>query len=98
MSGEARIAKRQRAWVLHRGDAGYPQHSGKLIRGDLERTRARSDARRGLRIGRGARGVKGHVALDLLHDLVDVAVENGHRAEAAQLFHELRRITRSPAP
>ena len=41
-------------------------------------------AGRRLRKGGRARGVEGHVAFDLLHDLVDVAVQHGDRAEALQ--------------
>src|SRR5882724_2945588 len=84
--------------MFHHGDAGYPKHFGKLIRRHLERTGSRPYAGDGLRIGSRASRVESHVAFDLLHDLVDVTVEYGDRAEAAQLAHELIRITRTPTP
>ena len=55
-------------------------------------------AGRRLRERRRARGVEGDVALDLLHDLVDVAVEHGHRAEPLQVGERLRAVVRAPAP
>ena len=39
-----------------------------------------------------------HAAFHLLHDLVDVSVQNRHRTEAPQLLQQLRRIIRAPAP
>ena len=44
------------------------------------------------------RGVKGDVSLHLLHDLMDVAVQHGHRPEPAQEGERLRAIIRAPAP
>ena len=38
------------------------------------------------------------VAFDLLHDLVDVAVEHGHRAEPLQVATALAARPRSPSP
>ena len=38
------------------------------------------------------------VALDLLDDLVDVAVEDGHGSETTQIGHGLGGIGRAPAP
>ena len=53
---------------------------------------------RRLRKRRRARGVEGDVAFDLLHHLVDVAVEHGHRAEALEIRQRLGAIVGAPAP
>src|SRR5262249_11778407 len=84
--------------VLHDSDARYPEHAGQLLRGHFQRPGSRALARDRLRIGRGTRGMEGHVALDLLHDLVDVTIQHSDRAEAAQLLHELWGIRCSPTP
>jgi len=42
--------------------------------------------------------MKGDVALDLLDDLVDVAVEHGDRAEALQITERASGVGRAPAP
>jgi hypothetical protein len=42
--------------------------------------------------------VERHVALHLLHDLVDVAVEDGHRAEPLEISERLRSVLGDPAP
>src|SRR5215468_3486653 len=44
------------------------------------------------------RGLVGHLALDLLHDLVDVAIEHGHRAKPLEVGQRLRRVLGCPAP
>ena len=38
------------------------------------------------------------VPFDLLHHLMNVAVQNGHRAEALQVAERLRTVLRTPAP
>src|SRR5947209_14010687 len=42
--------------------------------------------------------MEGDVAFDFLHDLVNVAVENGHRSEALHQGERARAILRAPAP
>src|SRR5258708_4705150 len=84
--------------MFHCGDAGYPKHRRQLIRRHLERPGSGPYAGEGLRIGSRASRVESDVAFDLLHNLMNVPVEYGDRAEAAQLAHELIRITRTPAP
>src|SRR5215467_10562588 len=42
--------------------------------------------------------MKGDLALDLLHDLVDVAVEDGHRPKALEVVERARGIVRAPSP
>src|SRR5512143_3598395 len=79
-------------------DAGDAEHRAKPIR------RHRHGARRGrrpsyrLREAGGSRGMEGHVAFDLLHDLVDVAVEHGHRTEPLQHGERLHAVVGAPAP
>src|SRR5580692_11385749 len=84
--------------MFHDRDASYPEHRGQLIRRYLERARSRADAREGLWVRRRTGGVERHVALDLLHDLMNVSVQHRDRSETTQLIHELVRITRTPAP
>src|ERR1700689_1050709 len=84
--------------MLRDGDAGYPEHRSQLFGRNLERSGSRADAGNGLGVGRRARRMEGHVALDLLHDLMNVSVQHRHRAETAQLAEELFRIPGTPAP
>jgi hypothetical protein len=42
--------------------------------------------------------VEGNVALDLLQDLMNVAVQDCDRAEAFEVAERLRAILRAPAP
>src|ERR1700728_1472028 len=84
--------------MLDDGDAGYPEHGGQLIGRNLERSRSRANTGHGMRVRGRARRVEGHVALDLLHDLMNVSVQHRHRPEAAQLTEELFRIPGAPAP
>ena len=51
-----------------------------------------------MRKSRGHGGVEGHVALHLLHHLVNVPVEHGDRAEALQNRESLRTVLGAPAP
>jgi len=44
------------------------------------------------------RGVERDVALDLLHDLVDVTVEHGHRPEPREVGEGLRTVLGPPPP
>src|SRR5439155_22849147 len=60
--------------------------------------RSGSCAGRRLRKCRRIRGMEGDVALDLLNDLVDVAVEHGHRAEALHVAERAAGVLGSPAP
>src|SRR5689334_252223 len=69
-----------------------------VSRNILHRARCWSGARCRLRERRRIRGVEGDVALDLLDDLVDVAIEHGHRAEALQIAERAAGIRGTPAP
>ena len=62
-------------------DAGEAEQTAQLFGWNEFRARRGRGTGRRLRKGGGASGVEGHVAFDLLHDLVDVAVEHRHRAE-----------------
>src|ERR1700704_367969 len=79
----------------HAGDA---ERLGKLIAGNLERSGPWSIARAWLWKRHRARGVERDVALNLLHDLMNVAIQHGHRTEAFEITHCLIGITRAPAP
>ncbi len=50
------------------------------------------------RVGRRRRGVEGDVALDLLHELVDVSVEDGDRTEAPHEAEGGGGVVGAPAP
>src|ERR1700730_12303297 len=67
-------------------DAGNAEQAAKLVVGDLHRPGRRGGARRRLRERGRARGVEGDVALDLLHHLVDVAVQHRNRTEALEVI------------
>src|SRR5262249_21638737 len=52
----------------------------------------------GLRKSSGTSGVKGHMALHLLHGLVDVAIQHRDRAKSLEVRQRLRAIGRAPTP
>src|SRR3984893_7087229 len=79
-------------------DAGDTEQAAKLVVGDLHRTRRGSRARRRLRERGRTRGVEGDVALALLHHLVDMAVEHGHRAETLEVIQRAGAVLGAPAP
>src|SRR5262249_38451458 len=62
-------------------DVGNAEKRAQLVVGDFHRSRRRCRTRCWLRKGGRHGGVKRDVALDLLHDLVDVTVEHRHRPE-----------------
>src|SRR5450432_3927480 len=79
-------------------DTGNPKQAAKLVVGDLHRSGRGGGARRRLRERGRARGVEGDVALDLLHHLMDVAVQYGYRAEALEVIQGTGAILGSPTP
>src|SRR5690242_2130348 len=79
-------------------DAGGAEQAAQPVGGDLHRPGRWRGAGRGLREGGRACGMEGDVAFDLLHHLVDVAVEHGHRAEAFQEIERPRAVVGTPAP
>src|SRR6267154_5937659 len=88
-SGQRCVRQSQRARHWRNRDAGDSEKPWKLFRWDLERPRSRSVARNRLRISHGACGVEGDIPLDLLHDLMDVAVQDRHGTEAFEITHRL---------
>ena len=79
-------------------DAADAEQAAQLARRHGHRPGRWRRARRRLREGGRARRVEGDVAFDLLHDLVDVAVEHGDRAEALEQRQRLRARRRCPSP
>ncbi len=69
-----------------------------LSAGNLHRSWRGRGARRRLRKRGRAGGVEGDVAFHFLHDLVDMAVEHGHRAEALEIRQRLGPVVGAPAP
>jgi hypothetical protein len=74
------------------------EKGAQLVVGDFHRSRRRCRTRRWLRERGRQGGVKGDVDLNLLHDLVDVAVEHRHRTEALEMVERARRVFGAPAP
>src|SRR6478736_2283350 len=95
---QRRVDDRKRLIALLEVDAGDAEHAAEFGVLDLHRTRRGGGARRRLREGGRARGVEGDVALDLLHHLMDVAVEHGDRAETLDVFERAAAVLGAPAP
>src|ERR1700694_1409802 len=79
-------------------DAGNAEQAAELVVGDLHRPGRGGGARRRLRERCRARGVEGDVALDLLHHLVDVAVEDSHGAKTLEVIQRAGAVLGAPAP
>src|SRR3954453_368655 len=79
-------------------DAGDADQAAKPVVGDLHWAGRGRSARCGLREGGGARGVEGDVAFDLLHHLMDMAVEHGHRAKAFEILQRAGAVFGTPTP
>src|SRR6266702_2013940 len=95
---QRRVDDRKRLAALLEIDAGDAEHGAKLGVLDLHRSGRGGGPRRRLREGGRARGVEGDVAFDLLHHLVDVAVQHGDRAEALDVFQRASAVLGAPAP
>src|SRR4029077_12792550 len=95
---QRRIDDREPLVALLEVDRCYAEQAAQLVVGDLERPRRLRRAGRRLRKCGRAGGVEGDVAFNLLHHLVDVAVEHGHRAEALEIFERAGAILGPPAP
>ena len=80
---------------IHMRDA---QHAAQLIRGHFHGAGRRRSAGRRLRERGGQRRVKSDVAFHFLHDLVNMAVQDGDRAEALQVSEGLLAVVGAPAP
>ena len=97
-AGQRGVDDGERAATRNERHVRDAEHALELFRIDLHRTRGGCGARCGLRKGGRHRGVKRHVALHLLHDLVNVAVQHGHRSEALEETERLLGVVRAPAP
>src|SRR5262245_564392 len=80
---------------VHAGDA---EHAPQFVVRDLHRAGRRCRAWRRLWEGRRARGMEGDVAFHFLHDLMDVAIEHGHRTKALEVAKRPRSVFRAPSP
>src|SRR5439155_1567393 len=76
------VDDRQPLLPTSEGHVGDAQHAAQFIVGNPHWTWRRRSARRRLRKRGRPCAVEGDVALDLLHDLMDVAVEHGYRDDA----------------
>src|SRR5690348_10623787 len=65
-------------------DVSNPEQRAQLLVRNFQWTWRGRSARRWLHERGGHRSVKRNIPLDLLHDLVDVPIEDGHRAELPQ--------------
>src|SRR5208282_5757981 len=96
---QRRVDDREPLLVLLERDGGDAKHGAQPVGGDLlHRSRGGSATRRRLRKRGGAGGVERDVAFDLLHHLVDVAVEHRHRTEALEEFERAAAVFGAPAP
>src|SRR5438105_2222874 len=80
------------------GDVCDTEQRAQLVVGDFHRSRRGCCTRRRLREGSRPGRVKGYVALDFLHNLVDVTVEHRHRPETLEIVESARRVFGAPAP
>src|SRR5262245_44752902 len=79
-------------------DAGDAEHGAKLICRHCHWPWGRRRARDRLWEACRARGMEGDCSFRLLHDLMDVAVEHRHRAEAFRHVERLQAVTGAPTP
>jgi hypothetical protein len=84
--------------VGHRMDIGDSENALQFVIRHLHRTRTLGSARCGLWKRGGYCCVEGHVALYLLHHLVDMAIQNGNRAKPLQIREGLFAIRGSSSP
>src|SRR6266851_5710636 len=95
---QRRVDDRERLVAHLEVDAGDAEHAAQLVVGDFHRAGRGRGARGRLREGGGARGVERDVALDLLHHLVDMAVQHRHRAVTLEILERARAVLGAPAP
>src|SRR5215470_10713364 len=81
--------------VVHLAEA---EHASELLGRYLERPRPLPHARGRLRKGRRQCGVEADRTFHFLQDLMNVAVQDGDRAEALEMRERLFAIIRHPAP
>ena len=97
-AGERRVGDGEQLVAGAHLDACDPEQRAELLGRHRHRSGRWRIPGRGLREGGRSRGMEGHVAFDLLHDLVDVPIEHRDRAEALQEAERLQAIVRAPAP
>src|SRR5262249_47412220 len=95
---ERRLDDRERALAADIIDGADAEHRVQLLGRHLHRPGSGSTPRRRLREGRRPRRIERDIALDLLLDLMDVAVEHRHRAKALQIAEGAWRVLGAPAP
>src|SRR5579872_6028953 len=79
-------------------DIGDAQHAAQSFVGNLHRPRSRRRARRGLRKRGGHSRMERDVAFDLLHHLMNVAIEYSHGTEALHVAQGLCAVFGAPPP
>src|SRR5215472_15196494 len=82
--GQRRVGNGELLLALSVGDGPDAKRGTQLVGRHHERKRSRSGSRRGLRKSRRSGGVEGDLPFDLLHQLVNVAIEYCHRPEALE--------------
>src|SRR5205085_3968966 len=97
-SSERRLDNGKGALAADIVDRPHTQHRMQLLGRHLHGSRSGRASRSRLRECRRSRGMERDVALDLLLDLVDVAVEHGHRPEALQIAERAWGVLGSPTP
>src|ERR1700746_2287273 len=95
---ERRFDKREGALAADIIDRSHAEHRVQLLGRHLHRPGRRRASRCRLRECGGPCGMERDVALDLLLDLVDVAVEHGDRPEALQIAESAGSVLGSPSP
>src|SRR5207237_10791695 len=88
----------ERALAAEIVDRPHAEHRVQLLGRHLHRPGRGRAARSRLRECRRPRGMERDVALDLLLDLVDVAIQHGYRPEALQISERAWGVLGSPTP
>src|SRR5450631_3977972 len=84
--------------LCHEIDVGNSKHIAKLLSRHLHWSGRGRGAWRWLRKGGGHGGMKCDIALHLLHDLMDMAIEHSDRAKPLQHGKGLLTVRCSPSP
>ena len=95
---ERHVGDRDRVIYAVKRHAGEPEHFPQPIVGHLHRARRRRRAWRGLREGGRHGRVKRDVAFDLLHDLMNVTVQDRHGTKPLEIRQRAFAILRPPSP
>src|ERR1700730_10163362 len=96
--GKRCICHRERLFSAPDLDARYSKQSAQLFGWHQHRSGGSGGSWRGLRESGGHRGMESHTAFHFLHQLMDMAIEHGDRAEPFEQGERLGRILRAPAP